>query len=304
MYVIETDKLTKIYGELVAVDHIDLKVREGRIYGFLGPNGAGKTTTISMLVGLVAPTSGKAFIKGIDVQENPIEVKRIIGYLPAENGLYPHMTALENLLFFAKFYKIPKNEAEKRANELLDLVGLKEAKNKRVGEYSTGMKQRAALAQALINDPEILFLDEPTSGLDPRGAHEMRELIKELKKEGRTIFFSSHILPEVDELSDDIGIIVSGKLVAQGSKEELKQMILKDNIRILVETEEPLPDLGNFGIVKPLRENKAIIYTKDDCRKELLHFLLSLGLHVVDIHLIEPTLEEIFMKVAYGEEVI
>ncbi|NJE07335.1 ABC transporter ATP-binding protein [Thermococcus sp. M39] len=303
MYVIETKGLTKVYDDFVAVDHINLKVKRNSIFGFLGPNGAGKTTTVLMLLGLIQPTEGKAYVNGIDVQENPIEVKKISGYVPAENGLYPNMSAMDNLLFFAKFYRIPPREAEKRALELLDLVGLKDVKNKKVGEFSTGMKQRLALAQALINDPEILFLDEPTSGLDPKGAVEIRNLIKSLKKEGKTIFLTSHILPEVDEVSDSIGIIVSGKLVAMGDKEELKRAFLKEKVRILVETEESLPDLSEFALeVKLLARNKAVLYAKADVRRELLEYLLSKGYTVLDLHLMEPTLEEIFLKVAYGEE--
>jgi|Deesub1362B_J571_1020462.scaffolds.fasta_scaffold00020_34 ABC-2 type transport system ATP-binding protein len=303
MYVIETDKLTKVYGDIIAVDHIDLKVKKNRIFGFLGPNGAGKTTTVLMLLGLIQPTEGRAYVNNIDVQEKPIEVKKISGYLPSENGLYPNMSALDNLLFFAKFYKIPRNEAKKIALDLLDLVGLKEVAKKKVGEFSTGMKQRLALAQALINDPEILFLDEPTSGLDPKGAVEIRQLIKDLRKEGKTIFLTSHILPEVDEVCDSIGIIVNGKLVAMGSKEELKRAFLNEKVRILVEIEESLPDLSEFATdIKLFTKNKAMIYAKADIRKELFEYLNSNGYTVLDLHLMEPTLEEIFLKMAYGEE--
>lgn len=300
MYAIKTENLTKKYGDFVAVNSLNLNVKKGKIFGFLGPNGAGKTTTILMLLGIIKPTSGKAYINDIDVWENPVEVKRITGYLPTEPGLYQTMTARDNLLFFSKLYGIPKNESEERVRELLELVGLEDVAKKKVGEFSTGMKKRLAIAQALINDPEVLFLDEPTSGLDPTGVIEMRNLIRNLKKEGKTIFFSSHILSEVEEVCDTFGIISKGKLLAVGSKEELKRELMKEKVKILVETVEPLPELMVEGTVKRISENKALICTQKDVRKEIFRQLK--GFTVLSLSLVEPTLEEVFMNLVYGGE--
>jgi len=301
--IIETENLTKVYDGTRAVDHLNLRVKRGSVFGFLGPNGAGKTTTILLLLGLIQPTEGKAYVAGIDVQEKPVEVKKISGFMPAESSPYPTLSALENLLYFAKFYRIPREEAEKRAKELLELVGLSDAANKKVGAFSTGMKQRLLLAQALINDPEVLFLDEPTNGLDPKGAVELRELVRDLKKEGKTIFFSSHILPEVEEVSDEIGIISSGKLLISGSQEEIKRKFIEGRYLISVETKESLEikDL-NVGLIewRISGSKELIVYAERDIREELLRELSEKGYTVVDIHLHEPSLEEVFMELVYG----
>lgn len=303
MNIIETENLTKVYDGTRAVDHLNLRVKGGSVFGFLGPNGAGKTTTILLLLGLIQPTEGKAYVAGIDVQEKPVEVKKISGFMPAESSPYPTLSALENLLYFAKFYRIPREEAEKRAKELLELVGLSDAANKKVGAFSTGMKQRLLLAQALINDPEVLFLDEPTNGLDPKGAVELRELVRDLKKEGKTIFFSSHILPEVEEVSDEIGIISSGKLLISGSQEEIKRKFIEGRYLISVETKESLEikDLNVELIEWRISGSKElIVYAERDIREELLRELSERGYTVVDIHLHEPSLEEVFMELVYG----
>ena len=303
MNIIETENLTKVYDGTRAVDHLNLRVKGGSVFGFLGPNGAGKTTTILLLLGLIQPTEGKAYVAGIDVQEKPVEVKKISGFMPAESSPYPTLSALENLLYFAKFYRIPREEAEKRAKELLELVGLSDAANKKVGAFSTGMKQRLLLAQALINDPEVLFLDEPTNGLDPKGAVELRELVRDLKKEGKTIFFSSHILPEVEEVSDEIGIISSGKLLISGSQEEIKRKFIEGRYLISVETKKSLEikDL-NVGLIewRISGSKELIVYAERDIREELLRELSEKGYTVVDIHLHEPSLEEVFMELVYG----
>lgn len=305
VYAIETENLTKEYDGTLAVDHLTLRIKKGTVFGFLGPNGAGKTTTILMLLGLVQPTSGEAYVLGINVQEKPVDVKRITGFMPDESSLYPNMSALDNLLYFAKFYRIPRGEAEKKARELLDLVGLREVGGKKVGEFSTGMKQRLLLAQALINDPEVLFLDEPTNGLDPRGVVELRELVRRLKKEGKTIFFSSHILGEVEEVSDEIGIISGGKLLVSGSQEEIKREFMEGKYLITVETKEPLKltsiDVDTIEWMKT-GERSMGIYSSRDLREELIEELTAKGYTVIDVHLHEPSLEEIFMDLVYGRE--
>jgi len=306
MYAIETENLTKVYNGVAVVDHLNLRVKEGTIFGFLGPNGAGKTTTILMLLGLIEPTEGTARVAGIDVMEKPVEVRRISGLMPAEGGLYPNLSARDNLLYFAKFYRLPRDEAEKRVEELLELVGLKEAADKKVEGFSTGMKQRLLLAQALINDPQVLFLDEPTNGLDPKGTVELRKLLLRLKREGKTILVSSHILPEVEEVSDEIGIISQGKLLISGSKEEIKREFMKERFIITVETKESLEGLDGLEVEvlewRKTGDRKLTVYAKRDVREELVRELTEKGYTVVDVHLHEPSLEEIFMELVYGRE--
>jgi len=305
MNIIETENLTKRYDGTVAVDHLTLTVKKGTVYGFLGPNGAGKTTTILLLLGLIQPTEGKATVAGIDVQERPVDVKRVSGFMPAEGSAYPTLSAIDNLLYFAKFYRMPRGEAEKRARELLELVGLTDVADKKVGGFSTGMKQRLLLAQALLNDPDVLFLDEPTNGLDPKGAVELRELVRGLKKEGKTVFFSSHILAEVEEVSDEIGIISRGKLLISGSQEEIKRKFIEGRMLITVETREPL-ELSDLDIDtvewRKSGPNRLTVYAERDIRSDLLRALEERGYTVVDLHLHEPRLEEVFMKLVYGGE--
>jgi len=217
---IKTENLTKVYNGNKAVDGLNLEIAEGDIFGFLGPNGAGKSTTILMLVGMIEPTEGKRIINDIEVARNPLKVKGIIGYLPEDVGFYGNMTAEQNLDYFARFYAaMDANKRKKRIGELLELVQL-DGVSQKVGGYSRGMNQRLGLAQALLNDPEVLFLDEPTANLDPEGVFQYRELTKQLSDEGKTIFISSHILAEVSKVCNTIGIISKGTLIARGTLEE------------------------------------------------------------------------------------
>lgn len=198
----------------VAVQNLSLKVSAGEVFGFLGPNGAGKTTTMNVLLGFVNPTSGSAAIFGVDVRE-PIARQRI-GYLPELTYYYKFLNAEELLRFYAKIFNIPKSEREKRIDDVLKLVELEHARKRLIKTYSKGMQQRAGLAQALINDPDLLILDEPTSGLDPLGRMKVREIIQRLKERGKTVLFSSHELGEVETVCDRIGILCQGELRAEG----------------------------------------------------------------------------------------
>jgi ABC-2 type transport system ATP-binding protein len=300
---IETRNLCKSYGPVKALDSLNLHVEENEIFGFLGPNGAGKSTTINLLMGMIQPTSGEIRIAGIDVVKNPIEVKKIAGYLPENVGFYGHMTARQNLTYFAEFYKI--NGVKERIDTLLEIVGLAEAADKKVGGFSRGMRQRLGLAQALLNDPEIVFLDEPTSGLDPEGAAEFRNLVSWLEREGKTVFFSSHILSEVRAVCRTIGIISRGRLVVKGDMKELTKK-LNDSVRIFVETE---PQLNDESILKSFasrievvekgegRNRKYMLECDRDCRTEVAKTLFEMGYVVKELHLQEPSLEEIYLKI-------
>src|SRR5215468_630112 len=206
-------------GKKIAVNDLNLNVQAGEVYGFLGPNGAGKTTTMNVLLGFVNATSGDAFLFGVDVRE-PIARQRI-GYLPELTYYYKFLTAEEILRFYARIFRIPKEQTEKRIDQLLKLVELEHARKRPIKTYSKGMQQRVGLAQALINDPDLLILDEPTSGLDPLGRMKVREIIQRLKNDGKTVFFSSHELGEVETVCDRVAIINQGQLKVEGRVADL-----------------------------------------------------------------------------------
>lgn len=220
--VIETHGLTKRYGELVAVDRLDLAIGAGEVFGLLGPNGAGKTTTILMLLGLSEPSGGTARVLGLDPFRDPLGVKRQVGYLPDSVGFYPELTGRENLRYMARLNRLPVDLAEPRIEYLLREVGLDGRGDDRVGDYSRGMRQRLGMADALVKDPDVLILDEPTASIDPAGVEEMLTLIRRLPAElGVTVMVSSHLLEQVQAVCDRIGIFVAGHLAACGSITDL-----------------------------------------------------------------------------------
>jgi ABC-2 type transport system ATP-binding protein len=221
--IIETHGLTKRFNGFTAVDHVNFDVREGEIFGFLGPNGAGKSTTIRMLCTLTKPSEGTATIKGYDIVREAEQVRRIIGLVAEKLILYPYLTGAENLRFFGRLYGLRGRQLEERIEELLEMVLLTRFKDFPVGGYSGGMRQRLNIIRGLIHDPEILFLDEPTTMLDPQSVRFIRDLIKELKNRGKTIILTTHIMEEAEELSDRVGIIDHGKIIALDTPEDLKQ---------------------------------------------------------------------------------
>jgi len=216
---LRVSNLRKAYKDVVAVDNIDLDVRAGECFGLLGPNGAGKTTTMNVLLGFVNATSGSAFLFGVDVRE-PIARQRI-GYLPELTYYYKFLSAEELLRFYARIFGIPRGQADQRIDQLLKLVELEPARKSAIKTYSKGMQQRVGLAQALINNPDLLILDEPTSGLDPLGRMKVREIIQRLKNEGKTVLFSSHELGEVETVCDRVAIIKDGELKVEGRVADL-----------------------------------------------------------------------------------
>jgi len=226
-HVIETHDLTKVYDKQTAVNRLSLKVNRSEIFGFLGPNGAGKTTTLLMLLGLSEPTSGSATVCGFDPTREPLKVKRLVGYLPENVGFYEDMTAVDNLRFVARLNGIKEGGLPGKINAALDRVGLLAEAQKRVGAYSRGMRQRLGIAEVLVKDPQVVFLDEPTMGLDPDGTQKMLDLILSLSKEkGITVFFSSHLLDQVQRVSDRVGIMLKGTMVAVGPIQELAKQKL------------------------------------------------------------------------------
>ncbi len=220
--IVETEDLTKKYGSKIAVNHLNLNIREGEVFGFLGPNGAGKTTTILMFLGLTEPTSGRAKVIGFDPTREPFKVKEQVGYLPENVGFYDDMDARQNLRFIARLNRIPDDISEKRIDYWLEMVGLSKESSQKVGTYSKGMRQRLGIAEVMIKEPKLIFLDEPTIGLDPDGTNRMLDLIHSLSREKKiTIFLSSHLLDQVQRICDRVGIMINGTLVALGPIEEL-----------------------------------------------------------------------------------
>jgi len=240
-YAIVTESLTKVYPphskvkgvgpSKPAVDGITFKVRKGEIFGLLGPNGAGKTTTIKMLSTLLLPTSGRATVMGLDVEKQAVEIRKRINLVSGgERGLYYRLTGKQNLTFFSDLYRVPKEIRDKRVKDLLDMVGLTQAADKRIEDYSRGMKQRLHIARGLVNDPDVLFLDEPTIGLDPEIAKEIREMVKGMSKSGKTILLTTHYMQEAEQLCSNINIINDGRTVASGTMSDLRDLAMDDSV--------------------------------------------------------------------------
>jgi ABC-2 type transport system ATP-binding protein len=224
---IKTVNLTKYYGQLQAVDHINFEVKKGEIFGFLGPNGAGKTTTTRMLIGISKPTEGTAEVMGYDIQKQSVEAKEMMGIVPDISNVYTDLTAWDNLTFTGRLYDVPKAERNKRAEELLRLFGLFDRRYESVEGFSRGMKRRLCIAMALMNKSSILFLDEPTSGLDVQSVLTIRNLIKKMNTEGLTIFLTTHNMEEANQMCDRVAIINKGKIAAIDTPERLKRTIKK-----------------------------------------------------------------------------
>ena len=233
---IETKNLTKVYKNFTAVNSLNLEIPEKSIFGMLGPNGAGKTTTIKMLTCLIQPTSGKATVGGYDVQKNPDEVRRLLGMVPQQVSLYKDLTVMENSQLCADYYGINPNERDSRIEDLMELVDIKYARDKRISQLSGGQKQKASLVASLVHRPEILFLDEPTIGLDPTTKRTLWDLIRELNDNGHTIILCSHDMHEVDMLCDNVGIINTGNLVAYDTPQGLKDSLLESNKKEISDT--------------------------------------------------------------------
>jgi len=294
--------------EVVALNHVNLRVRRGEIFGLLGPNGAGKTTLIKILSTLILPDEGEAYVDGYDVVREAGKVRSRIGLMTGgERSIYWKLTARENLLFFAKLYKLDRKTAEERVDELLELMGLKDRADDKVEDYSSGMKMKVILAKALIHDPPILLLDEPTLGLDPNFAREIRVFIKEeLNEKGdKTIFLTTHYMEEADMLCDRIALIDRGEIIRVGTPEELKKEVRMQSVLALQTLEEPpTKEVEAISyverVVSGLSNGKYEIkvYTKNsvEAAREVLNVLNSAGVRVISFRIEEPTLEDVFIK--------
>ena len=306
--IIRTRDLTKAYGTKVAVNHLNLEIRRGEIFGLLGPNGAGKTTTILMLLGLTEPTLGEALIDGHNCTRESMHVKHITGYLPDNAGFYSDMTGRENLRFTARLNGLPEKEIDPLIDRLLERVGMLQAADQKMGTYSKGMRQRLAIADILIKDPEVIIMDEPTLGLDPEGMREFLELIKELSvKDGKTILVSSHQLYQIQQICDRVGIFVEGSLIACGGIGELGSQIASRGHYTLEIEAEPCDDkfLGYIGSMKGVtgiskEGNTFVISSAEDLRQEMTRFLGVHDYKILHMHQKGGDLDEIYR--VYFEE--
>ncbi|MBO9310284.1 MAG: ABC transporter ATP-binding protein [Chloroflexi bacterium] len=310
--IIETRGLVKRYGKLTAVNDLWLRVPRGAIYGFVGPNGAGKTSTMRILTTLMLPTAGQAYVAGYEVTKNPRAVRRAIGYMPDYFGVYEDMKVWEYLDFFAACYEIPESSRSQLINDLLDLVDLSHRRDDMVDKLSRGMKQRLCLARTLVHDPQVLILDEPASGLDPRARVEIRELMVELARMGKTIFFSSHILADVAEICTHIGIIEAGRMVMQGSLESIRRQLAPHReavVTLLNRAEEAKSVLSGIQGVLAVaelpeeggRKRLRIAFEGEDALlSAMVQALAAQGIPI--LHFSEQTqdLESVFMKVTKG----
>ncbi len=229
---IRMEKLTKHFRQVTAVDSVSIRVASGEIYGFLGPNGAGKTTTIKLLAGIMRPTSGRIFIDGLELEKHPLEVKARIGFIPDRPFLYDKLTGVEFMSFMANLYGLNSGGREKRIQQFLELFELAEWGGELVGSYSHGMKQRLIMSAALLHQPRVFIVDEPLVGLDPKGARLIKRIFNELRRDGLTVFMSTHTLAIAEELCDRIGIIQRGKLLAEGTVNELKELAGQEDPRL------------------------------------------------------------------------
>jgi ABC-2 type transport system ATP-binding protein len=334
---IETKDLTKIYNNnFKAVNSLNLEVPDKTIFGMLGPNGAGKTTTIKMLTCLIQPTSGQAIVGGYDVQKNPNEVRNLLGMVPQQVSLYKDLTVMENSQMCADYYGVPLNERDSRIEDLMELVDIKYARDKRVGQLSGGQKQKASLVASLVHRPDILFLDEPTIGLDPTTKRTLWDLIRELNDDGHTIILCSHDMHEVDMLCDNVGIINTGNLVAydtpqglkdsllESNKHEIKRalsqisdesevssstkedfenlslkkmsILLKDQNDEIIEAIKKSSNVKSIEILRNGRINLRIDSFDDMAVQNVLNDVISSGGIIKSIYTEEPSLEDVFIK--------
>jgi ABC-2 type transport system ATP-binding protein len=301
--IVHVDHLTKSFGQLKAVDEVSFDIMQGEIFGFLGPNGAGKSTTINMLTTLLPPTSGRAEVCGFDVAKHPNNVRRNVGVVPQDYTADEDMTGYQNILLCADLYGIPRSDSKEHSDELLTLVELIDAKNRKVSTYSGGMRRRLELACGLINYPSLLFLDEPTLGLDVQTRTAVWKYIRKLKEEyGMTLFVTTHYLEEADSLCDRIAIIDHGHIVQIGTPQQLKESVGGDVILVGVKESEPdiSSAISKVNMVKDVRkiDNDYRIKTEngEEASPLIMDLIRSKGLHVTKISLTRPTLDEAYLE--------
>jgi ABC-type multidrug transport system ATPase subunit len=299
---IRTEKLTKRYKDLTAVNELSIHVKPGEMYGFLGPNGAGKTTTIMMLLGLIRPTSGKVYLLGKELDSNPLAIKKRVGVLSEFHYLYEDMTAKEYLRFFCDLYQV--ENTDHRISEVLDKVDLLKWRDKLLYGFSKGMKQKLSIARTLLHDPDILILDEPVSSLDPHGIKEVRDILIAENEKGKTLFISSHILSEIERTCHRVGIIHKGQLMAEDTMPGLKRRLTQE-VELIIEVEGTIPEiiqvLKTLPFVKSVEEHEGKLSvftdTEQDHRSAISKAIASAGGVVLAFNKQEMTLEDAFMTI-------
>ena len=311
MTAIRIEKLQKVFGTFLALDELNLTVEPGTVFGFLGPNGAGKTTTIRILTGLAHATSGHAWVMGKEVTADGLEIARHIGYLPEDPAFYPWMTPREFLDYVGRVFGLSVMERSSRTKALLVLAGLEEAAKRRIGGFSRGMRQRLALAQALMNHPEVLFLDEPASALDPVGRKDVLDFIESLRGQC-TVFMSTHILADVERVCDTVGIINHGKLVIADSRESLLANYVVPAFEVEVDAHSesnliPWSDaLRQERWVKSVLLQglvaRVVVSDVEMAKRELLASALQAGLTLTRYEIVRPSLEDVFLQLVNQEE--
>ncbi len=291
--------VTKIYGQQKALDDVSFEIRKGQVAGFIGPNGAGKSTMMKIITGYIPPTSGEVFVNDLNTVENSLDIRKITGYLPEHNPLYPDMYIIEYLKYVSGLYGI-HNHVRELIDEIMRKTGIVDEKKKKIGALSKGYRQRVGLAQTLIHDPEILILDEPTSGLDPNQIVEIRNLISELGKE-KTVILSTHIMQEVEAICDRVIIIDKGRIVADEAQEKISRRNAESNQTLIVEfnmevTPELLRTVDGIGQIANTRFNTWLIQAAPgrDIREEIFEFAVKNNLKVLTMQIREKKLEDVF----------
>ena len=299
---IETEKLTRKFGDLTAVDNLTLRVDEGEVFGFLGPNGAGKTTTVRMLCCLISKTSGSARIGGYEVgrEEDALKIRRTIGFVPDNVGLYDSLTAYENLDYYGTLYRRTDSQRKESNEYFLKMLGLWEKRDTMAGTFSKGMKQKLAIARALVHDPEVIFMDEPTANLDPEASKGVREFILELKKEKKTIFLNTHNLDEAERICDRIGIM-NTKLMAVGTPEELERSVhgRRTEIRLRLVTDAILDSLRKLQLRNLVREGNKLtvdVANPEEENPDMVSAIVAAGGRVEAVTVVGSTLEDAYLK--------
>ncbi len=301
------EKLTKIYGTQKAVDCISFEINENEIVGFLGPNGAGKSTTMKIATTYINPSCGKVLVNNINVEENPLEVRKSIGYLPEHNPLYLDMYVHEYLHFSGRFYGLTKNNLKKKTSEVIEMCQLGLEQNKQIGQLSKGFRQRVGLAQALLHDPSVLILDEPTTGLDPNQIQEVRELIKSVSV-GKTVLFSTHIMQEVEAVCDRAIVINKGQIVADGSIAELQKNTSQQVVEIEFSSKVADALLHSFkeGVsIKNIGGHRYQLKatSQDDIRPEFMNFVTEHSLNLIGITEVQCSMEDVFASLTQTKDV-
>jgi ABC-2 type transport system ATP-binding protein len=299
---IDAKNLTRKFGDLTAVDNLTFNIKEGEVFGFLGPNGAGKTTTMRILACLISKTGGEAKIAGYDVsdEEDSLKIRKMVGLLPENVGLYDDLTAYKNLDFYGKLYECSQTQRKENIEDYLKLLGLWDKRDVLVRTFSKGMKQKLAIARALIHDPELLFLDEPTANLDPESSKTVREFILDLKREKKTIFLNTHNLDEAQRICDKIGIF-NTKLMAIGTPEELEESVYSNKTVILLEqvTDKILKALDKFQLNITTHSNKLIIDVANPEKDNpiIVDAIVGAGGRIQYVTKLSPTLEDAYLKI-------